>query len=540
MARAEGSGWLSHWVTKRQRAAVGPAAGLAALRSVHNAAVRPTPYLYALLALLVIPIFPHFVSPNEMTRWATAAALVENRTFEITNLLPLLGGNAFEDASEVDGHIYSNKAPGAALIGLPAYGLARMIAGPPLAATMRTTANAMRLLAATVPLLLLVWTMRRTAKRLGAPDERIDLSVLALLFATPLFAYGLLNFSHALTAAALFGAWALIFADRHDYAAGALIGLATISEYPCAIAGVVLIACAWRRAPRIIAGGIPFALGLGIYNKLLFGSIFALSSGNERNAQFRSMAKEGLFGIGLPDPMTLIRLLFDPSRGLFVFAPILLVALIALPRARKALTTEGFLALVLVPIALIIFYSGYPNWHGGWSVGPRYLVPAIPFLLFPLIFGVASIIEWIALGASVAAVVPLSLTFPFPDRSFAAPWSTIALPLLRDGLVAPNLFHLVARPLAIAIPFAIVAAAIVMTAKRNALWVALGVILMFALGALAPTPSLTTRLRIGYIEEVYFEQPGAMSRAVGGLPLPPRAIARAQHEETLPPTSWPF
>jgi hypothetical protein len=507
---------------------------------VHNANVRPTPYLYALLALIVIPIFPHFVSPNEMTRWATAAAIVENHTFEITNLLPLLGGGAFEDASEVDGRVYSNKAPGAALIGLPAYAVARLIVGPPSAATMRTTANAMRILAATIPVLLLAWTMKRTAKRLGAADDRIDLTVLVLLFATPLFAYGLLNFSHALTAAALFGAWAMIFVERHEYAAGALIGLATISEYPCAVAGIVLIACAWRRAPRIIAGGLPFAAGLAIYNRMLFGSIFALSSGNERNAQFRSMAREGVFGIGLPDPATLLRLLFDPARGLFVFAPILIVALIALPRARKALAAEGFLALVLVPVAMIIFYSGYPNWHGGWSVGPRYLVPAIPFLLFPLIFGVSSIIEWIAVGASAAAVVPLALTFPFPDRSFAAPWSTLALPLLRDGLVSPNLFHLLARPFAIAIPFAIVIAALVFTAKRNALWIALGVIVMFALGALAPTPTLTDRLRIGYVEEVYFERPGAMSRAVGGLPLPPRAIARAQHEETLPPTSWPF
>jgi hypothetical protein len=405
---------------------------------------------------------------------------------------------------------------------------------------MRMTANAMRVLAATLPLLLLAWAMKRSAERLGIAPERIGVTVLALLFATPLFAYGLLNFSHALTAAALFGAWAMIFIDRHDYGAGALIGLATISEYPCAIAGIVLIACAWRRAPRIIAGGIPFALGLAIYNKFLFGSIFALSSANERNAQFRSMAREGLFGIGLSDPATLLRLLFDPSRGLLVFAPILIVALVALPRARRVLSTDAFLALVLVPTALVIFYSGYPNWHGGWSVGPRYLVPAIPFLLFPLIFAVSSIIEWIALGASVAAVIPIALTFPFPDRSFAAPWSTLALPLLRDGLVAPNLFHLVARPLAIAVPLAIVIVAIVMTSKRNALWVALGVILMFALGAMVFAPTLTDRLRIGYIEEVYFEQPGAMSRAVGGLPLPPRAIARAQHEKTLPPTSWPF
>jgi hypothetical protein len=173
-------------------------------------------------------------------------------------------------------------------------------------------------------------------------------------------------------------------------------------------------------------------------------------------------------------------------------------------------------------------------------VGPRYLLPAIPFLLFPLVFGLSSVIEWIAIGASVAAVVPLALTFPFPDRSFAAPWSSLALPLLRDGMVAPNVFHLMARPLAIAVPFAIVLTALAFTARRNMTFLALGATLMFALGALAPTATLTTRLRIGYIEEVYFEQPGAMSQAVGGLPLPPRAMARARNEERLPPTSWPF
>jgi hypothetical protein len=506
---------------------------------VHNARVRLTLALYAVLALLAVPIFPHFVSPNEMTRWATAAAIVDGHTFEITPLLPLLGGNAFEDASEVDGRVYSNKAPGAALIGLPAYAIARAVVGPPSAATMRATANAMRIPAATIPLLLLAWSMSRAAKKLGATDERRDVAILALLFATPLFAYGLLNFSHALTAAALFGAWAMVFVERNDYAAGALIGLATVSEYPCAIAGVVLLACAWRRAPLMIAGGLPFAIGLAIYNRLLFGSIFALSSGSERNAQFRAMAREGIFGIGIPQLTTLAKLLFDPARGLFVFAPILLVALAALARARRAMPRDAFLALVLVPLSLIVFYSGYPNWHGGWSIAPRYLAAAVPFLLFPLVFAASSIIEWLALGASLAAVVPLALTFPFPDRSFAAPWSTLALPLLRDGLVAPNVMHLIARPLAIVIPFAIVFIAVIHIAKRNAISVAAGIAVMFALGAFVPT-TLTDRLRIGYIEEVYFEQPGAMSRAVGGLPLPPRAVIRAQNEKALPPTSWPF
>src|SRR5207248_7632785 len=128
--------------------------------------------------------------------------------------------------------------------------------------------------AATIPLLALAWLMFRTMRRLGASDERARAAVTILLFATPLFAYGLLNFSHALTAAAVFIAWHLLFVDpspARDIAAGALIGLATISEYPTAIAGVVLIALAWRRAHRVIIGGLPFAVLLAMYNRAAFG-----------------------------------------------------------------------------------------------------------------------------------------------------------------------------------------------------------------------------------------------------------------------------
>jgi hypothetical protein len=54
-------------------------------------------------------------------------------------------------------------------------------------------------------------------------------------------------------------------------------------------------------------------------------------------------------------------------------------------------------------------------------------------------------------------------------------------------------------------------------------------------------PSLTQRLRVGYIEEVYFERHGAMQRALPpGAPIPPRAIARARIESAIPPSSWPF
>ena len=57
---------------------------------------------YALLSVIIIPVYPHFLSPNEFTRWATAAAIVDLHTVEVTRFLPLLGGN-FEDLSLVNG-----------------------------------------------------------------------------------------------------------------------------------------------------------------------------------------------------------------------------------------------------------------------------------------------------------------------------------------------------------------------------------------------------------------------------------------------------
>ena len=498
--------------------------------------------LYALLALIVVPIYPHFPSPNELTRWALVAAVVDHHSIEVSKTARLLGPS-FEDLAVIDGREYSNKAPGAALVAAPGYLLARLFAGPPSAASLRPAVTAMRWFGATLPLLLMAFAFARGARERGGDPT---IAVAAMLFATPLFAYGLLLFAHALTAAALFGAWLLLYLrDRGGFAAGLLIGVAVASEYPTLAPALVLVGGlmaqrAWGRLARVVAGGAPFALLLAGYQKLAFGSVFASPYTYEKLSQYRTLARTGIFGLQMPSLAILGRLLFDPSRGLFIFAPVIVAALVALPAARRALPRAAFVTLLVTPAALIAVYSGYPNWHGGWNVGPRYIVAAIPFLLFPLAFARGRRVTALLLGASAAAVVPITLTFPFPDRSFVMPWSTLALPLLRDGLIAPNLLHFVARPLAIAVPFAIVAAAIVFGTRRHALLAVLGALVMFSIGTLAPPPSLTQRLRSGYIEEVYFERPGAMHRSLGGLPLPPSAIARAHAESMLPPTSWPF
>src|SRR5437899_12909482 len=81
--------------------------------------------LYALLAFIVFPIYPHFPSPNEFSRWFLASAIVEDHTLEVTRQAKPFGGG-FEDLAEHDGRLYSNKAPGGTLVGLPAFAIAHL------------------------------------------------------------------------------------------------------------------------------------------------------------------------------------------------------------------------------------------------------------------------------------------------------------------------------------------------------------------------------------------------------------------------------
>ncbi len=501
--------------------------------------------LYAALALLTIPVFPHFLSANEFSRWIVDAAIVDDHTLEVTHINSLFG-NRIKDLSRVGGRLYSNKAPGVSLVGLPAYALARMFTGPPRPETMRITLTVTRWLASTLPMILLGWLMLRAARRFGVTDESQRWMIVVLLFATPLFAYGMLLFSHALTAFALFGSWFFSFMDRRPMLAGALMGVAVLAEYTSAVVAILFLICAaiWRRRDllRLIAGGLPFLAILLLYNQLAFGSPFNVSYAFSEYDKYRALARSGVFGIHLPSVSTLAKLLFDPSRGVVVLSPVVLCVFGA-TCARRRIDAPAFWSLILAPLLLLFTFAGYPYWHGGWGVGARYLTPALPFVVFLMSFAEISFGAAVLLGMSVAAIVTLSLVFPFvPPNAFPFPWGSLAWPILRDGLVAPNLFHLVARPAAIAAPFIVVIAAVLIGVPRR-FWIGVvaGAITTIAFGILYANSTPELLMARAYFEEVYFEERGALVRA-----LPKGMIVRPQIERNLrgelesPPTAWPF
>jgi len=80
----------------------------------------------------------------------------------------------------------------------------------------------------------------------------------------------------------------------------------------------------------------------------------------------------------------LVGFLVSPGMSLFVYSPVLLLLPATLPRFWRAHRTETWTILALFASNLL-FYASYQLWTGLFSCpGPRYLFPAMVFLMLPL------------------------------------------------------------------------------------------------------------------------------------------------------------
>jgi hypothetical protein len=106
----------------------------------------------------------------------------------------------------------------------------------------------------------------------------------------------------------------------------------------------------------------------------------------------------------------------------------------------------------------------------------------------------------------------MSLVFPFIPTTYAVPWVSFSLPLLGHACVVPNVFHFVWRPLAVMVPFAIVAVAIAAAVpRRRIVLLAVGAGLWFAIGFAAEARKPSPPYQRVLAEEVHFEHQGVIA-----------------------------
>lgn len=404
--------------------------------------------IYFALAIYLLPMFLHGGSAHELTHWATAASLVEKGSFEITWTQDLIGKNI--DTATINGKTYSNKAPGTAILSVPLYAITRVFVGAPATSNIRTSWFVMRFCISTLPLFLLAyWLYKREA------DE---FSLATLLFATPLFGYSLLFFSHTFVAVTIYFAFRLLFDERFTLrrstlAAGLLSGFAVFSEFsavfPVIIFGIGLVFTDKReRNSRVyfyICGILPFIIALIIYNYAVFGESFPMFYTREPFSESAEIIEKSAFILGFPSLSNLYLLLFSPSRGLFFYSPILIFSVISFIKSkeRRSLRHRVKVAAIIVSIFLL---CGHGAAHGGWSFGTRYLVFIVPLMLDSFfdgeVYNFSNVWQGFLFGLSFFFCMMPMLTFPFAPPEFQFPHNDFWVRLLSsDGWSMPNLLN---------------------------------------------------------------------------------------------------
>jgi hypothetical protein len=356
------------------------------------------------------------------------------------------------DVSVHEGRIYPNKPPGTTLLALPAGWLSERVErglGLDLDAWWPLT---LRLYAMTVLSVGLLGAaggvvFRRVSSALFpelAPPWHVG-AALVFGLGSPIWPYATLLMDHVPHAVLLLAAFGLVYSacaaggrTRAWRLAGAGLagGLAVVVNYsallgvgPLAVYAAIRLRSAGALAAGL-AGLLPPLLLLGAYHRVCFGGVLTIANAFQPES-FQSKDAMALGVFGWPDPGVLLRLLFSEHRGLFVHAPALLVGvagLLAMLRGRR-LRLEGVL-FGAVTAAFLAMNASFNGWHGGSAFGPRYLVPAVPFLALPLapllrrwprsVGAISLVSAGIALlGTTVDVQVPVKVRRPLTEYLIA-------------------------------------------------------------------------------------------------------------------------
>jgi hypothetical protein len=373
--------------------------------------------LFVALSLAYTYVFPRWADPNQDSRLKMVIAVVDDGTFQIDKYL-----GTTVDYAKVGDHYYSDKAPGVAFLGMPVYWIVRQLpifdllsdrlaSSSAFQGTLRAdgggvSADRVRFAVAQVAIsfvvgvlptaliaaLLFLWLARLTNR--VAPRLIVAFGYAVL---TPAFAYANSMYGHQLVSLLLFGAfyW-LTSAQRLSFwaagAIGALLAYSVVTEYPMAlVVGVLTVYAAWRlwRSGQLLALvpllGVAAAIAAGwmAYNNAIFGG--PLNLGYSYSELWVTQHETGFMSLTLPRPEALWGITFDGFRGLFVLAPWLLFSLPGLVLWWKSPTAPGagrveWWVVVASTLLIVLFNASSVMWWGGFAVGPRYLLPAVPFL----------------------------------------------------------------------------------------------------------------------------------------------------------------
>ena len=372
--------------------------------------------IFFLLLVNYVYFLPRWADWGQNARLNLVFSVVDQGTLSIDDYYENTGDYAF-----FEGHHYMDKAPGPSFLGIPVYFVIKPVLHLPVvenimqriagSSAFEDTLNEegsglledkiyfaivqyiLVFIVIAVPSAFLGVLIFLFLQDLGLSTFWSLIYVLIYGLATNAFTYAGSFNSHQLTAALLFGAFFLGFQMgrktlRYSWAipAGFFLAYSVISEYPTALiaAGIFIYILYqlpdWgRRIAFVSSGLLPGAL-LIAYNLRIFHTPWPV--GYEYSELYTDLHSTGFLSLTYPHLDALWGITFGTYRGQFFVAPILLVAFLGLILwgvSRKHF--PEWLVASWTVLSFLLFNSSSVMWQGGYAVGPRYLVPMLPFVV---------------------------------------------------------------------------------------------------------------------------------------------------------------
>ena len=321
---------------------------------------------------------------------------------------------------------------------------------------------ALTLIAAVIPAVLLLLGVRWAGDRF-VPGYGTAAAV-TLGMATIVMTFAAEFFSHVIAAGLGFAAFLVLMKERDGpprawvvAAAGLLAGLAVTFEFQTGLVGVVLFFYALSRQhktvrarPRILirralaygAGAVAGALPMLAFNLWAFGNPLKLAYGYAVSFPGVSghdklgLNSHGFFGITAPRLDSAAELLLA-SRGLLVLTPIVVMCIAGVILMRRRGHRAEANVILAIAAVYFIYNSGYWLPFGGGTPGPRFLIPALPFVALGLPFAYRRF-PGMTLGLAIPSAFLMlvgTLTYPLLGKQGVGTWA--------DWLVQGRLEHTV-------------------------------------------------------------------------------------------------
>lgn len=393
---------------------------------------------------------------NAASRLDLAYSLAIKKTVSID----AVHGNTIDKAF-YEGHYYSDKAPGLSLAAWPVIKVLSVLAPGVAWHPDNQSANwIIVFIVVGIPSIIALYFLYALCSKITGKPAVIPVLIYAAgsmalpystLFYSHQFCASLLIFMLYLYLTQLEGSKTPSLASGVIY--GFLAGWGAISEYTIVIpAAIILVAAILNskkpaQAVGMLAGVIlPGALLLW-YNNACFGNPLHIGYMYEVNDWFREEMSKGAGGVTAPNPIVLLNLIFQPQRGLLWEHPFLLLAVpgfLYMMKAGKTARSISFVS-IFAGAAIIIINASYYEPYGGFSPGPRFLVPALPFLFISAAFAwtrLGDVLKGLFAGAglfSIALFTLLNAVEPHVPHIYLSPLMDFTVPLLGSGYIPQSI-----------------------------------------------------------------------------------------------------